>query len=240
MKNFDVTRLLRNRDEDAVHAHGHERMKVLSFTFFVLLRNGEDRFIVVVEDHRGTFDVVNKAVAIGYRNIGCIGGGMNVNIGKNRLAGFRAALEQHGIPVNPDWILNGGFGKEAGYNGFMQLYNSRNMPEFIFAMTYPIALGIYEAARKTGVRIPQDVDVVCFGDSDVSDIISPALSCVKQPSYDLGVKAVELLFESLKNPEARERQIVLPTELILRETCVRSNGAAINPASLLNKPLERN
>lgn len=176
---------------------------------------------VVVDDRKGAYDAVDHALKVGYKKIGCIGGGMNVNIGKLRRAGFRDALRQHGIPVNPQWIVDGGFGKDAGYNGFMQMRGAGSMPDFVFAMTYPIALGIYEAARETGMRVPQDIDVICFGDSDVSDMISPALSCVKQPSYELGVKAAELLLETLKNPDAaREQQIVLPTELTLRETCV--------------------
>jgi len=52
-------------------------------------------------------------------------------------------------------------------------------------MTYPVALGVYDAVKEIGMRIPEDVDVISFGDSDVSRVISPALSCVQQPSYEL-------------------------------------------------------
>jgi LacI family transcriptional regulator len=196
---------------------------------------------VVVDDRKGAFDAVAQAINIGHRKIGCIGGGINVNIGKNRLGGFYDAMTFHDVPVNPLWIFDGGFGKDAGYKGFMQLHASGSMPEFLFAMTYPIALGIYEAARETGMRIPHDIDVICFGDSDVMDVISPALSCIKQPSYDLGVKGVELLIGMLNSAEpAQDKHIVLPTELLLRETCNRDGASYVSQQRLKHTKLQQN
>lgn len=175
---------------------------------------------VIVDDKTGAYKAVEQAIKVGYRKIACIGGNMHINIGRNRLMGFENALKAHDIPLKKDWIITGGFGKNVGYDGFMQMHTSGNMPEFIFAMTYPVALGIYEAAKELGLRIPEDIDLICFGDSDVSRVISPSLSCVLQPSYELGMKAVELMLKTISFPDAAQTQtIVLPTELVLRETC---------------------
>ena len=175
---------------------------------------------VLVDDRGGAYKAVEHAIRVGYRKIACIGGKSHINIGKNRLAGFEGAMKAHGIPIVRDWIVTGGFDKNVGYDGFMQFYSSGRVPEFIFAMTYPIALGIYEATKELGLRIPQDVDLMCFGDSDVSRVISPALSCVAQPSHELGSKAVELMLKTIAHPDsAGEQHLVLPTELVLRETC---------------------
>lgn len=175
---------------------------------------------VVVDDKGGAYKAVEQAIKVGYRKIACIGGNTHINIGMNRLQGFENAMKAHGIPVNREWIVTGGFGKNVGYDGFMQFYSSGHVPEFIFAMTYPIALGIYEATKELGLRIPQDVDLISFGDSDVSRVISPALSCVAQPSYELGSKAVELMLKTIAHPEsAGDQHLVLPTEVVLRETC---------------------
>ncbi len=179
---------------------------------------------VGVDDKGGAFKAVEQAIRVGYRRIACIGGNTHINIGKDRLLGFKSALKQHGLTAREEWIINGGFGKETGYEGFMQLYNSRSLPEFIFAMTYPIALGIYEATKELGLRIPDDIDLICFGDSDVSRVISPALSCVAQPSHEAGEKAVELMLKIIAHPEsAREQNLILPTDLLLRETCTGKN-----------------
>jgi LacI family transcriptional regulator len=179
---------------------------------------------VVVDDEGGAFKAVEQAIKVGYRKIACIGGNTHINIGKNRMLGFENAMKQHGIPIKKDWIITGGFGKNVGYDGFMHLHSSGRGPEFIFAMTYPIALGVYEATKELGLRIPGDVDLICFGDSDVSRVISPALSCVAQPSYELGAKAVELMLKTIAHPDsAKVQHLVLPTDLLLRETCTGKN-----------------
>jgi len=196
---------------------------------------------VGVDDRGGAFKAVEQAIKVGYRNIACIGGNTHINIGKNRLLGFQSAMKQYGVPVRKDWIINGGFGKITGYDGFMQLYSSRPLPEFIFAMTYPIALGIYEAAKELGLRIPDDVDLICFGDSDVSRVISPALSCVAQPSHESGEKAVELMLKIIAHPDTQQEQnLVLPTELVLRETCTGKNRIVVpNDSNATTSPGHR-
>ena len=187
---------------------------------------------VVVDDKGGAFRAVEQAIKVGYRKIACIGGNTHINIGKNRQAGFENAMRQHDVPIKREWVINGGFGKNVGYDGFMRLHTSGRLPEFIFAMTYPVALGIYEAAKELGLRIPEDVDLICFGDSDVSRVISPALSCVAQPSYELGAKAVELMLKTLLQPDSsKDQHLVLPTELVLRETCTGKN-TVVQPANI--------
>ena len=185
---------------------------------------------VTVDDKGGAYKAVEQAIWLGYKRIACIGGGTHINIGKHRLAGFEAALKRSGLPLQKEWIVTGGFGKNTGYDGFMQFYASKKMPEFIFAMTYPIALGVYEAAKEVGLKIPDDVDLICFGDSDVSRVMSPALSCVTQPANELGTKAVDLMLKTISHPDtAGEQHLVLPTELLLRETCTGKNMIVVPP-----------
>ncbi|MGA9364219.1 MAG: LacI family DNA-binding transcriptional regulator [Bacteroidota bacterium] len=179
---------------------------------------------VLADDKGGAFKAVEQAIKVGYRKIACIGGNTHINIGKNRLLGFETAMKQHGIPIKKEWIITGGFGKNVGYDGFMQLHSSGRAPDFIFAMTYPIALGVYEAAKELGLRIPDDIDLISFGDSDVTRVISPALSCVAQPSFELGSKAAELMLKTILHPDsAGEQHLVLPADLLIRETCTGKN-----------------
>lgn len=176
---------------------------------------------VLIDDRAGTFNAVEHAIVTGYRKLGFIGGGNPwINIGKNRLLGFEDALKKHSIPIRQEWIVPGGFGKGDGYDGFLQLYKSGNMPEFIFAASYPVALGIYEAVEKLHLKMPDDIDIMCFGDSDMSHLLSPALSCVNQPTRELGTTAVETILETISSHDKhKEHHIVIPTGMILRETC---------------------
>jgi len=182
---------------------------------------------VLVDDRGGVARAIDHAVGIGYRKLAYIGGSPHINIGKERFAGFERGLEKHGIPLRREWVIQGGFGRDDGYNGFMQLHRSGALPEFIFAVTYPVALGVYEAAKILQVRIPEDIDIMCFGDSDVTRFITPSLSCVNQPTQELGAKAVDLMLEVIANPDrAADQHVILPTDLIVRETCVRERAAS--------------
>lgn len=184
---------------------------------------------VLVDDRGGAFNAIEHSIKVGYKKIACIGGGRHTNIGRNRFLGFEAAMKEHALPVNPDWVIEGGFGKHVGYDGLIHLFGKTDRPEFIFAMTYPIALGIYEAAKELGLSIPNDIDVICFGDSDVSRVISPPLSCVTQPSYELGSKSVELMLQTIAQPAATEEEhLLLPTELLIRGTCIGKSQSSLS------------
>ncbi len=174
---------------------------------------------VVVDDKGGSYQAAEQAIRAGYTQLAHLAGPQHINIGLERLQGFTEALKDHNIPVRKEWIIEVGFGKENGYKGFMELYNKKMLPEFIFAVTYPVALGVYEAARDVGVRIPEDIDIISFGDSDMHRFISPALSCVYQPTGELGRKSFQLLYEIIKHgDDIPEQHVRIPTELVLRET----------------------
>jgi LacI family transcriptional regulator len=174
---------------------------------------------VTVDDQGGSFKAIEHAIKIGYKKIAHIAGYQYINIGKRRYLGFKEAMRKYKIPINPKWVIYGGFGEEDGYQGFMKLYQTKDLPEFVFAVTYPVALGVYAAIAELGLKIPDDIDIMCFGNSDVNKFLCPSLSCVNQPTAEIGKKAVDLIIENIKNPmDFVPKQIELPTDLIIRET----------------------
>ncbi len=176
---------------------------------------------VFVDDKNGSFKAIEHAIKLGYTKIGHIGGYTQVNIGQQRLLGFEKAMKKYKIPINPKWIFKGGFGVKHGYDSFMKLYNEDNLPELIFTVTYPVALGIYKAVNELGIKIPDDIDIICFGDAEEQKYLSPALSCIKQPTNLIAENAMEIMLNQLNESENREvKTIEIPTELILRGTCL--------------------
>jgi LacI family transcriptional regulator len=174
---------------------------------------------VTVDDRGGSYLAIEHAIKLGYKNIAHIAGFQEINIGQRRYLGFEDAMKKYGIPINPDWVVYGGFGEADGYHGFMKLYKSGNLPDFIFAVTYPVALGVYAALSELGLKIPDDIDIMCFGNSDVNRFLSPSLSCVDQPTEELGKKSVELILEIINNPtDYVPKHLELPTSLIIRDT----------------------
>lgn len=183
---------------------------------------------VLVDDHGGAILAVEQAIRVGYSKIAMVGGNPQINIGKNRQRGFEEALKQHDVPVKQDWIIHGGFGKEDGYRGMMELHQRGTLPEFIFAATYPVALGVIEATKTLGLRVPDDIDIICFGESDMIDFIQPSLSCIVQNTQELGMRAVKTMLEIIEHSEeSLERHIVIPTKLVLRDTAVGKQGRLV-------------
>lgn len=177
---------------------------------------------VTVDDRGGASNAIELAIQAGYKKIGHLAGYQDINIGRKRYEGFVDAMKKHDLPINPDWIVHGGFGEDDGYRGFKQILQNKNLPEFIFAVTYPVALGMYAAAEEAGLRIPEDVNVICFGTSGFHRFIKPSLTYVDQPTDVLGRTSVELMLEHLKAVDEHEpKNIEVPTRIVQRETCVR-------------------
>ena len=179
---------------------------------------------VTVDDRGGAYKVIDHAIKLGYKKIGHFAGYTNINIGRERMHGFRQAMSDHGLEINYDWILEGDFGEKSGYDSFMKLYHEKNLPDLILAVTYPVAIGIYMAAQEVGMKIPDDIDLICFGNSQVQNFLSPPLSCVNQPTEQLAAKSMELLLDNIDNVgNFQNKNIIIDTDLILRSTCIKCN-----------------
>ena len=176
---------------------------------------------IIVDDFGGSFKATEMAIKNGYTKIGHVGGYREINIGDSRYRGFEKAMNEHGLQIYPKWVVYGGFGEDDGYQGFMKIYESGEVPEFILAVTYPVALGIYAAVNKVGLRIPDDIDIICFGNSGINKFIKPSMSYVDQDTNVLGKTAVELILDHIKSGSPYEaKHIQIPTQIILRETCI--------------------
>lgn len=171
---------------------------------------------ITADDKGGAYNATEYAIKKGYRKIAHIGGYSHINIGKKRQDGFFEAMKFYNIPVNTDWVIEGGFGEEDGYNGFKKIYKKGNHPDYIFAVTYPVALGIYEAANEEGIRIPEDIEVTCFGNNTFKYMVPSVFNFVDQPTVELGKEAVNLIIKQINDPKSFEpKNVELKTRLII-------------------------
>ena len=171
---------------------------------------------VTVDDTGGSYSAVMYAIKKGYRKMAHIGGYSHVNIGRARRDGFLQALNANDLPINEDWVVGGGFGEVDGYNGFMKIYDKKNLPEYILAVTYPVALGIYNAATQLGIRIPEDIEITCFGKNSFNEFVPSMFNFVDQPAKELGKQATNLIIQHINDPKAFEpKHIELKTQLII-------------------------
>jgi LacI family transcriptional regulator len=182
---------------------------------------------VVVDDRRGAARAMEYVLNQGYRRIAHLSGPPNISIAEERCAGYVDALNANGIPVKKEWIVPCGFSQEDGYKGFRRLIDTSDLPEAVFTANDPLAIGVYDAAKEIGMRIPEDIGVIGFSDNVISRYLSPPLTTVRQPAEEIGETAVHLLLEEIQRPEKREaKQIEIPTQLMIRESCLLAAGSA--------------
>ena len=177
---------------------------------------------VTFEDKNGTIKALDEIIENGYTKIAHFSGYSNVSIGKERCLGYKNVLKKRGIKIKPEWILEGGFEIKDGYNSFMKLYCSKNLPEIIFTVNDRVALGVYQAAGEKGLKIPKDIGVAGFGFKETAQSYTPALSIINQDPRKIGSAAAELLIEMIGNSGIKnQRNIIIEEEFLWNNSILK-------------------
>jgi LacI family transcriptional regulator len=155
-------------------------------------------------------------VSLGHRRIGLIAGPKLLLCSRARLDGYRAALDAAGI--DEQLIVQGDFMHESGFAGCGQLLDLPEPPTAIFASSDTMALGAYEAARRRGLRVPDDLSIVGFDDLPESRWSSPPLSTVRQPLAEMGGLAARTILRMARGEQIEVPRVELATELVVRDS----------------------
>lgn len=172
---------------------------------------------VTVDNVHAAQTAVRHLIALGRRRIAHITGHLTISDGRDRLLGYKRALEKAGLPVDSNLIYEGLFDGDQGYYGMKHLL--RHKPDALFAAGDTIAQGAMLAIREAGLRIPDDIAVVGFDDLDVANKTQPKLTTIRQPVQEKGARAARLLIDLIEGVVDTPQHILLPTELVIRETC---------------------
>jgi len=168
----------------------------------------------------GAKALVQHLISLGHERIAMLSGPANTSTAEDRVAGYCMALAEAGIPLDTRLIKRGEYRTLSGEKLTQRVLDEELNPTAIFAANNAIALGVIDAVEKRGLRIPQDIALVCFDDLPNVSCLFPFLTVVVQPAYDMGVNAAQLLLSRLDSEGSLQpRHIVLPTRLIVRHSC---------------------
>jgi LacI family transcriptional regulator len=189
---------------------------------FVLVGHHPDTRVHYVDADNvgGARMATEHLIRLGHTRIATITGPLSMASGENRLAGYCQALEAHHIPVHEALIVEGDFTEGSGVMGMQHLLSAS--PTAVFAASDTMAIGALKAIREANLRVPRDVALVGFDDIPVAAALEPALTTVRQPIERLGSMAADLLLKLLEYPpdaQAPANRIVLPTKLVVRDSC---------------------
>ncbi len=179
--------------------------------------------VIRAENYQTTTALLHHLLALGHRRIAHISGAPHSGQGAERLRAYREVMQAVGL-WQEDLVRPGGFTQEGGMQATRQLLALAQAPTAIFAGNDLSALGVYEAARERGLKIPHQLSVVGFDDIPIADHLSPPLTTVAQPVQAMAQLAVELLLRGLEGERLSEFVQEFPSRLVLRSSTGPPSG----------------
>jgi LacI family transcriptional regulator len=205
---------------------------------------------VGTDNREGAYAAVRHLLSLGHRRIAHIQAPSTFQVSKDRAAGYRDALAEAGLALEPSFLVEGDFRPSSGRVGAEKLLSLPNRPTAIFAANDEMAYGVLAAAETLGLRVPDDLAVVGFDDIASSAHIRPPLTTVRQPFYEMGQAATRMLLSQVEAPRPTVTQrhtagaaspalsaavypaleavrVQLPSRLIVRESCGATRGVVV-------------
>lgn len=162
---------------------------------------------------------IEYLLSLGHKRIGMIGGPLSLQCSRDRIAGYRSALENAGIPIDPELIRPGDFRLQSGYTQTFALLDLPHPPTAIFASNDLEAMGVYKALYLRNIRIPEQMSVIGFDNIPFAGVVSPGLTTIHQPLFDMGRMATTMLVHLIAGEPLASSPMELATALITRESC---------------------
>jgi len=178
---------------------------------------------VVANNYQGAFDATEHLINAGFRKIGHLTSSPTLSITKERLEGYKAALAKHEIPFRESYLQNcehGGLIQNEVEIAVRQLITMPDRPEAIFVAGDKLSTGCLTTVKRFGLKVPADIAIAGFTNSDVAELFNPPLTSVRQPAFKIGQIATEMLIQLIesKYPVTEFITTRLDTELDIRES----------------------
>jgi LacI family transcriptional regulator len=182
---------------------------------------GTNALAVDGDDEQGAFAAVSHLATLGHKRIGMVANAnLSYTVSVTRVQGYRQALQAHGIPFDERLLTVGQFTRQSGQDSMARLLDIDEPPSAVFISSDRMALGAMRAARDRGLRIPEDIAIVGYDDLFVAEHTNPPLTTVRAPIDAISQCATNMLIEAIRGGKRiGSRQIILPTELIVRQSC---------------------
>ena len=176
---------------------------------------------VLADNYRGVKQVMNYLFGLGHRRIAMISGSVDISTGADRLAGYKSSFSESGFDTEPDLLKIGSFTRQYGEQAAIELLDMPNPPTAIFAASNRIALGLLNILGQRKIRIPEDISVIAFDDTEWMPVWSPPISAVDIAISEMSQLAVDLIHHriALSDSNPNPTTYHLSTSLIVRESC---------------------
>ncbi len=210
-------------DDDSVQLFLDTRRPLVFVSTAVILVNKElhdDFFSIEIDNENGAYEGVMHLIHRGYKRIALISGVKgDQNSSVPRMKGYKNALEEKGLHINPQWIHHGEHSFKTGYEGMKGFLSLSKVPDAVFAISDMAAIGAMKAAFELGYRIPEDIGVIGFDGITHSAYTHPTLTTISQPRYEMGTKAIQLMLDQIEGRVQKGRRVLLDYRLVKGGSC---------------------
>lgn len=200
---------------------GDELTKINKQYPIVLCSEYKDDAIVSkvgIDNVKASYDAVNYLINLGHKRIALINGSTKYLSTIHREMGYKKALSDANIDINPDYIRYNSYSYKGGIRATKELLALDKKPTAIFAIADSIAIGAIKELSSNNLNVSQDVAVIGFDNTSISSMYSPSITTISQPRYDMGKTAMRLLLKKIKDRESADDLVILEHELIIRES----------------------
>lgn len=175
---------------------------------------------VVVNDYRGAFLATEHLIREGFDRIAHVTISEFLSLTQNRLRGYKDALQKYNIPIREEWILHCNFIPADVDKAISELFLAKEKPNAILASVERLVVRCVNVLKEMNLRIPEDVALIGFSDNPLNKFLSPSLSSVRQPTFDIGQNAARLMFDLIENKgDTKDYKVVeLETSLEVMES----------------------
>lgn len=185
-----------------------------------------DSDIVAIDDYKGGYKVVTHLIEQGCKKIAHISGNQNVHIYNERFRGYQQALNEHGLPLEPSYVVEGKTSLEDGKRLAARLMDSDPHPDAIFCADDFTALGAIQLLQERGIQVPDQVAVAGFSNEPFTSFVTPGITSVDQHSREMGIIAAQHFLDQMnsqKNSTGRKlpRKTILSPDLIIRDSSLK-------------------
>jgi len=174
---------------------------------------------VLSTNYEGALAAMTYLTGLGHRRIGHITGRMSLISGVQRLQGYKDGLAAAGIPLNAELIVTGDYNITTAIQSARKLLSLKERPTAIFAANDVTANGVYQVAKETGLRIPEDLSVIGFDNLREASFMTPALTTVDQFMAEMGTIATEMIVKLIHGEDLPCNLHTIQTKLIVRGSC---------------------
>jgi len=183
---------------------------------------------VRLDNKDGLMQSTEHLIEQGYRRIAILAGPKNLEISNHRLAGYIAALKKNKIKVDQDLIIHCDFNQDYAYVATQELLSMKKRPDAICTISDRMAIGAMLAIKERGLKMPQDIGLVGFNNEPMMSLLSPSISSVEQPAFEMGKVAAKLFIEMMHNNEDMSQvEEILKPKLMIRESSQRLPNKSI-------------